>query len=99
MLFAVFAAFLAEHKEVCLKINGKQSVKLRDGSIKFNNYSKQLVVLFKIYAEFEFLLKGFGGIKVVMLPIPKNIKRIFVAVLLVKLRVLTIDLANQEKTQ
>ena len=85
MLFAVFAAFLAVQKEVCLKINGKQCVKLRDGSIKFNNYSKQLVVLFKIYGEFEFLLKGVGGIKVVMLPIPKNIKRIFVAVLLIKL--------------
>ena len=26
---------LQEHKKVCLKINGKQSVKLRSGSIKF----------------------------------------------------------------
>ena len=50
---------LAEHREVCLKISGKQRVKLRVGSIKFNNYPKQLVVLFKIYADFESVLKGF----------------------------------------
>ena len=29
-----------EHKEICLKINGKQTVKLRSGSIKFKNYFK-----------------------------------------------------------
>ena len=33
---------LVNHKEVCLKINDKPSVKLRSGSIKFNNYSKKL---------------------------------------------------------
>ena len=40
---------LAEHKETCLKINGKQTVKLRSGSIKFKNHFKQLNVPFKIY--------------------------------------------------
>ena len=28
---------LVEHKEVCLKVNGKQTVKLKTGSIKFKN--------------------------------------------------------------
>ena len=47
------AKVLTEHKKVCLKINPKQGVKLRDMSVKFNNYSKQLAVLFKVYADFE----------------------------------------------
>ena len=47
---------MIEHKEVCLKVNGNQSVRLRSGSIKFKNYSKQLVVPFKIYADFESVL-------------------------------------------
>ena len=41
----------------CLKVSGKQSVKLRNGLIKFNNHYKQLVVPFKIYADFESALK------------------------------------------
>ena len=32
---------LIEHKETCLEINDKLSVKLRSGSIKFQNYFKQ----------------------------------------------------------
>ena len=44
---------LTEHKEVCLKITGKQTVKLRSSSIKFKNYLKQLAVPFKIYADFD----------------------------------------------
>ena len=44
---------LPEHKEACLKINGKQTVKLRSGSIKFKNHFKQVAVPFKIYADFE----------------------------------------------
>ena len=47
-----------EHKEICLEINGKQSVKLESGTIKFKNYFKQIDVPFKIYAGFESLLKG-----------------------------------------
>ena len=34
-------------------MNGKQSVKLKSGSIGFKNYFKQLSVPFKIYATFE----------------------------------------------
>ena len=43
---------LTEHK-VCFSINGAQSVILKTGKIKFNNYFKQLSVPFKIYADFE----------------------------------------------
>ena len=41
-----------------MSINGKQSVKLEKGIIKFENYFKQIPVPFKIYADFEFDLKG-----------------------------------------
>ena len=41
-----------KHKENCLIINGKQSVKLRSSSISFKNYFKQLYVPFKICADF-----------------------------------------------
>ena len=48
---------LIKHKEICLSINGKQSVKLEEGIIKFENYLKQIPVPFKIYADFECNLK------------------------------------------
>ena len=41
-------AVLEEHKKVCLKVNGKESLKLKSGSIKFKNCFKQLSVPFKI---------------------------------------------------
>ena len=44
---------LVEHKETCLEINDKQTVKLRSDSIKFENYFKQLFVAFNIYTDFE----------------------------------------------
>ena len=44
---------LTEHKEDCLIINGKQSVKLEKGTIEFENYFKQIPVPFKTYADFE----------------------------------------------
>ena len=49
---------MIEHKENCLIINGKHSIKLKSGSISFKNYLKQLPVPFKIYADFELLLNG-----------------------------------------
>ena len=52
---------LIEHKENCLIINGKQSVKLKSGSVSFKNYFKQLHVPFKIYADFECILKRVRG--------------------------------------
>ena len=33
---------LTEHKEVCLSINGAQSLKLEEGTIEFKNYLKQI---------------------------------------------------------
>ena len=49
---------LIEHKENCLTINGKQSVKLKSGLISFKNYFKKLTAPFKLYADFEYILKG-----------------------------------------
>ena len=49
---------LIEHAENCLIINGKQNVKLKNGSISFKNYFKQIHVHFKIYVDFECILKG-----------------------------------------
>ena len=46
-----------EHKEICLEINGKQSVELRSGSIKFKNHFKQLAAPFKIYVDTECILE------------------------------------------
>ena len=43
---------LIKHKENCLSINGKQSVKLEKGIIKFKNHFKQIPIPFKIYADF-----------------------------------------------
>ena len=53
---------LIRHKEDCLAINEKQSVKLDKGFISFKNYSRQLPVPFKIYADFECILKKTGGV-------------------------------------
>ena len=48
---------MTEHKEDCLMINGKQSVKLEKGTIEFEDYFKQIPVPFKIYADFEWNLE------------------------------------------
>ena len=52
---------MAEHKKTCFKINGKQTVKLRSGSIKFKNHFRQLPAPFKIYADFECNAKRVRG--------------------------------------
>ena len=44
---------MTEHKKLSLKLNGKQTVKLKSGSIKFKNYQKKLGVPFKSYDDFE----------------------------------------------
>ena len=44
---------MIKHKEDCLSINGTQFVDVEEGIIKFENYSKQLPVPFKIYADSE----------------------------------------------
>ena len=49
---------LARHKEDCLSINVKESVKLEEGIVELKNYSKQIPVRFKIYADFECSLRS-----------------------------------------
>ena len=49
---------LLEHKKDCLLINGGQNVKLEKGFIEFKNFNRGIPVPFKIYADFECLLKG-----------------------------------------
>ena len=44
---------LQKHRKICLEINGKQSVKLESGSIKFKNYFKQIAMSFNIYPDTE----------------------------------------------
>ena len=44
--------------ENCLIIDGKQSVNLKSDLFSFKNYFKQLPVPFKIYADFECILRG-----------------------------------------
>ena len=59
ILFTIFSSkkVLQKNKKVCLKINRKQSMKLRGSPIKFKNYFKQLAVPFKIHADFESVLE------------------------------------------
>ena len=83
---------LIKHKENCLSINGKHSVKLEKGTIKSKNYFKQISVPFKMYADFECNLKrvecGEGSYT-------KNIKITFLVVLLTKMFALMIGLLSQ----
>ena len=44
---------LTEHKKVCLRINGAQSVRLEKGTSEFKNYFKKIPAPFKICADFE----------------------------------------------
>ena len=83
---------LTEYKKDCLSINGKQSVKLEEGTIEFENYFKQIPVSFKIYADFECNLRG---VECYEGSYTKNIKITFLVVLLIKLFVLMIDLLSQ----
>ena len=48
---------LEDHR---LIINGGQNVKLEKGFIEFKNFNRQIPVPFKIYADFECLLKSCG---------------------------------------
>ena len=49
---------LNDHKKNCLLINGGQNVKLEKKFIKFKNFNRQIPVPFKMYADFECLLKS-----------------------------------------
>ena len=45
------------HTDICLVIKGEQSVKMGEGSISFTNHSRQIPILFKMYADFECILE------------------------------------------
>ena len=51
------------HKENCILINGKQSIKMPEKGlkVKFTNFHKQLPVPFVIYADFEALTEKVHG--------------------------------------
>ena len=86
---------LVEHKENCLKINDKQSVKLKSCSIEYKNHFKQIDIPFKIYVDFECNLQGFkSNNKFMMHHILKSVKHIILAVLLTKLFVLIKNLVK-----
>ena len=82
---------MTEHKENCFSINCKQSVKLEEGTIEFENYFKQIPVPFKIYADFECNLES---VEYYEDSYTKNIKITFLVVLLTKLFALTIGLLS-----
>ena len=78
---------LTEHKEFCLSINGTQSIKSEKRTIRFKNTFKQIQVPFKIYSDFECILKSvesYAG--------SKNIKITFLVVLFTNLFVFFTDL-------
>ena len=83
---------LIKHKENCLTVNGKQSVKLEKGIIEFENYFKHIPVPFKFYADCKCNLRDVecyeGSYR-------KNIKITFLVVFLVKLFMLMIGLLSK----
>ena len=83
---------LIKHKANCLSINGKQSVKLWKGIIKFENYFKEILVPFKIYADFECNLRGVESYEG---SYTKKYQDHITCSLLRKLFVLMIDLLSQ----
>ena len=89
---------LIDHKEDCLVINGRQNVKFKSGTINFRNYFKQIPVPFKIYADFECILKKvdceYHNV-IVIVHTQENIKIIFLVVLLINLCVLIINIVRK----
>ena len=83
---------MTEHKKDCLSINGKQSVKLEEGTIEFENYFKKIQVPFQIYADFECNLESAESYEG---SYTKNINITFLAVLLTKLFASIIGLVSE----
>ena len=54
---------LLKHKEVCIEINGEQSIKMPEvgSKIEFKNYNKQMQAPFVIYADFEAITEPVHG--------------------------------------
>ena len=79
-------------KEVCLSINGTQSVRLEKGTIELKHVFKQISVPFKIYSDFECILNSVESHETLA---QKNIKITFLVVLPKNLFVLMMNLASQ----
>ena len=82
----------AKHKKDCLSINGKQSVKLEEGTTDFENYFEQIPVPFKIYTDFKCNLKGTESYEG---SYSQNIKITFLVVLVTTLFALMVGLLSQ----
>ena len=54
---------LNKHREICIEINGEQSIKMPEigSKIEFTNYRKQLPAPFVIYADFEAITEPVHG--------------------------------------
>ena len=83
---------MTEHKQDCLRINGKQSVEVEKGTIEFKNYFKQIPLSFKIYADFDCNLKRVESYEG---SYTKNIKITFLVVLRTKFFASMISLVSQ----
>ena len=83
---------LTEHKNVCLSINGRQSVRLEKEAIEFKMCFIQIPVPFKIYVDFESSLESAESYE---RSYTKSIKITFLIVLLTSLFVLMINLLSQ----
>ena len=87
---------LIEHKQDCLVINGKQSVKSESGFISFKNHSRQMPAHFKIYADFECILKSINSDIINNdASYTRKYQDHALVVLLIKLRVLIINIARK----
>ena len=85
-----------EHVEMFLEINTEQIKKLKSGTIKFKNLFKQIVLPFKIYSDFEWLLKRLQiNDRDKSTSYTEKSQDLIPCSLLTKLYVLMIDLANQ----
>ena len=82
---------LEEHGKDCLVVNSCQNVKLEKGFIEFKNFNRQIPVPFKIYADFECLLKSVDCGVVIVVNILANSKTIYHVVLFINLFVLMIN--------
>ena len=83
---------MIKHKEDCLTINGTQSVDVEERIIKSENYSRQLPVPFKIYADFECNLQD---TEIYEISCTKNIMIMSLVVMRIRLPVLMIDLVSR----
>ena len=54
---------LTKHQEVCIEINGEQSIKMPEvgSKIEFKNFNKQMQAPFVIYADFEAITEPIHG--------------------------------------